>query len=95
MVPGIFSTELADLPIIEGSLGSVIPPLLGRAQWLENRLLERGWGKADPYSHGGPDRKTIEKILRGETVRNDVLLRLAEALSKRHGNVTVIEIPQD
>jgi hypothetical protein len=66
-----------------------------RASWLKARLLERGWSNSDPAGFDGPDRKTIQKILRGESVRNDVLQKLADALSKRHGKVNVLEIPQD
>ncbi|HEY1754430.1 MAG TPA: hypothetical protein VGG72_03475 [Bryobacteraceae bacterium] len=66
-----------------------------RASWLKARLLERGWSNSDPAEYDGPDRKTIQKILRGESVRNDVLQKLADALSQRHGKVNVLEIPQD
>jgi hypothetical protein len=66
-----------------------------RASWLKARLLERGWSNSDPAERDGPDRKTIQKILRGESVRNDVLQKLADALSQRHGKVNVLEIPQD
>lgn len=66
-----------------------------RASWLRDRLLERGWSNSDPAEYDGPDRKTIQKILRGESVRNDVLQKLADALSQRHGKVNVLEIPQD
>lgn len=67
----------------------------GRAHWLDQRLLERGWSTSDPYQYGGPDRKTVQKIRRGETVRNDVLEKLATALSKTHAKVSVLDIPQD
>jgi hypothetical protein len=67
-----------------------------RALWLKDRLLERGWGNSDPSSYGGPDRKTIEKILRGEAVRNDVLEKLAESLSSgKHAKVKVLDIPRE
>jgi hypothetical protein len=66
-----------------------------RASWLQDRLLERGWGNPDPAKWGGPDRKTVEKMLRGEGVRSDVLLKLAEALSKRGDKIDVLNIPQD
>jgi hypothetical protein len=66
-----------------------------RVAWLNSQLRERGWGNSDPYKHGGPDRKTVEKILRGEPVRNDVLAKLAESLSKKKGSVNVLDIPQD
>jgi DNA-binding Xre family transcriptional regulator len=63
--------------------------------WLKDRLLERGWSNSDPAEYVGPDRKTVQKILRGEAVRNDVLQKLAGALSQKHGKVDVLDIPQD
>jgi hypothetical protein len=71
-----------------------IPQFPHRASWLGERLLERGWSNSDPSNHRGPDRKTIERILRGGAVRNDVLEKLAHALSAKH-NVSVLDIPQD
>lgn len=66
-----------------------------RALWLRGQLLDRGWSTSDPSKWGGPDRKTLDKILRGESVGNSVLLKLTEALSKVHGMVSVSNIPQD
>jgi len=66
-----------------------------RASWLKDRLLERGWSNSDPSEYQGPDRKTVQKILRGEAVRNDVLQKLADALSQKHSKVNVLDIPQD
>ena len=66
-----------------------------RASWLKDRLLERGWSNSDPSGHEGPDRKTVQKILRGDAVRNDVLQKLADALSRRHGKTSVLDVPQD
>jgi hypothetical protein len=71
------------------------PQFSNRAAWLKDRLLERGWSSSDPSKYRGPDRKTIEKILRGEAVRNDVLEKLADSLSRKHANVSVLDIPQD
>ena len=68
---------------------------LNRASWLKGQLLERGWSKSDPSNHNGPDRKTIERILRGEPVRNDVIEKLAKALSQKFTKVRVLDIPQD
>src|ERR1017187_10238327 len=58
-----------------------------RAIWLQQRLFERAWDHNDPPRHSGPDRKTIDKILRGEPVREDVLEKLAKALSRKFGKV--------
>jgi len=66
-----------------------------RASWLKDQLLERGWSNSDPSKYRGPDRKTIEKILRGETVRNDVIEKLAVALSSKSSKVRVLDIPRD
>jgi hypothetical protein len=66
-----------------------------RSSWLDERLRERGWGSSDPYKFGGPDRKTVEKLLRGERVRNDILEKLATALSQRGVEVKVLDIPNE
>ena len=60
-----------------------------RAIWLKSRLLDMGWSDSDPSQWGGPDRKTVLKILRGESVGNPVLKRLADALSKPRGSIPV------
>jgi hypothetical protein len=72
------------------------PPMIfaNRSAWLSDSLLERGWSASDPSKWGGPDRKTIEKIQRGEGVSNSVLLKLADALSKKGGTVNVHDIPK-
>ena len=68
-----------------------------RAAWLESRLRDQGWSTSDPAGWGGPDRKTVEKILRGEAVKNGSLKKLADALSKPSGSepVTTSGIPAD
>lgn len=70
-------------------------PFPNRVKWLKDRLLERGWSSGDPYKFHGPDRKTVEKILQGESVRNDVLEKLATALSGKFLEVNATEIPKD
>ena len=79
----------------DGRAADVGPPFPARASWLRDRLLERGWGNSDPSEYEGPDRKTVQKLLRGEAVRNDVLQKLADALSQRHAKVNVLDIPQN
>jgi hypothetical protein len=66
-----------------------------RAAWLKDRLSERAWNASDPHRQRGPDRKTIQKILRGEAVRDDVLEKLANALSKKFAKVELLDIPQN
>lgn len=68
-----------------------------RAAWLESRLRDLGWSTSDPAAWGGPDRKTVEKILRGEAVKNGSLKKLADALSKPSGSepVTPSGIPAE
>jgi hypothetical protein len=65
-----------------------------RAIWLQQRLTERAWDHNDPPRHNGPDRKTIDKILRGEGVREDVLEKLTRALSRKVGKVDLLDIPR-
>jgi hypothetical protein len=81
----------------EGGNGAApISRFLNRASWLKERLLERGWSHSDPSKFGGPDRKSIEKIIRGEPVGNNVLEKLAKALSSQKlTKVTVFDIPQN
>jgi hypothetical protein len=72
-----------------------IPQFPKRASWLKDRLRERSWNKHDLSRHGGPDRKTVQKILNGFSVREDVLQKVADGLSKQKGKVTVLDIPHD
>ncbi len=64
-----------------------------RAKWLQERLKERAWNRNDPHRHGGPDAKTIDKILDGKSVREDVLEKLAKALSNKNRAVNILDIP--
>jgi DNA-binding Xre family transcriptional regulator len=71
-----------------------------RASWLKDRLHERAWNKNDLSRRGGPDRKTVQKMLDGQKIREDVLEKVATALSKaptskKLPNVTLVDIPQD
>jgi hypothetical protein len=52
-----------------------------RAEWLRLELIKRGWNKHDICRHAGPDPKTVQKILDGAQVREEVLRKLAAALS--------------
>jgi hypothetical protein len=76
------------------------PEFPKRALWLRTRLQERSWNEHDVGRHRGPDRKTVQKILNGQRVREDVLERLATALSsvsnsKKLPKVGLLEIPRD
>jgi len=71
------------------------PEHLARASWLKERLRERGWNKHDVERARGPNHKTVQKILDGASVQEDILDKLAKALSKRHKPVDLLEIPQD
>ena len=64
-----------------------------RAQWLTERLKERSWNKHDLKREDGPDHKTVQKILNGEDVREDILGKLASALSKKFHSVSAVDIP--
>ena len=66
-----------------------------RAEWLGQKLRERGWSKHDLSRHGGPDHKTVQKVLDGVHVREDVLGKIAQGLSGRHGSVNLLDIPKD
>jgi hypothetical protein len=66
-----------------------------RAAWLKQRLKERGWDHNDPIRFNGPDRKTIQKILRGAKVREEVLEKLANALNSKTSKVLLLDIPSD
>jgi hypothetical protein len=68
-------------------------PYPGRASWLDERLRERGWNKHNVQRERGPDHKTIQKILDGKHVREDVLEKLAGALSKKKAKVDLLDIP--
>jgi hypothetical protein len=65
-----------------------------RAEWLRIRLIERGWNRHDPLRQRGPDPKTIDKILAGGAVREDVQEKLANALSTKYAKVNLLDIPQ-
>ena len=81
----------------EGKDALTRQPFSNRASWLKERLQERSWNKHDLSRHGygGPDHKTVQKILDGLPVREDVLHKVADALAKRKRTVTVLDIPQD
>src|SRR5262249_26988282 len=66
-----------------------------RAAWLRQQLDERDWSERDPCKFSGPDHKTIAKISAGLPVRDDVLERLANALSRGGKAVTLVQIPRD
>ena len=85
-----------EIPVLTGGNGGKpIPQFQNRASWLKDRLRERSWNKHDLSRQRGPNHKTAQKILDGFAVREDVLEKLAEALSKKHGNVSLLDIPQD
>jgi hypothetical protein len=73
----------------------VAPHFPKRAAWLLKRLAERAWNRNDPLRHRGPDPKTIDRILRGETVREDILEKLARALSQKGEVVGLLDIPRN
>ena len=75
------------------------PQFPDRASWLNDRLRERSWNKHDLSRQGGPEQKTVQKILDGRRVREDVLEKLANALSKapvakKLPAVKLLDIPQ-
>jgi len=58
-------------------------------------LHDLSWNKHDPYRRGGPDHKTVQKILDGLRVREDVFTKLATALSSGGKPVSPCDIPRD
>jgi hypothetical protein len=62
--------------------------------WLHYRLHERSWNKHDVSRQCGPDHKTVQKILDGLPVREDVLEKLAKALSQKKATVETADIPK-
>ena len=73
----------------------VLPSFPKRAAWLAERLHERSWNKHDLSRERGPDHKTVQKILDGLAVREDVLDKVANGLSAKKGKVNVVDIPQN
>ncbi len=70
-----------------------------RAAWLNERLRERSWNKHDVSRQGGPHHKTVQKIRDGRHVREDLLEKLAKALSsapfsRKLPAVNLLDIPQ-
>jgi len=70
------------------------PEFLKRAAWLKDQLQAWSWNKHDLHRNGGPDNKTVQKILDGFDVRADVLEKVARALSVKRP-VAVLDIPRD
>jgi hypothetical protein len=92
------NTDPGDLPskepkkAIRNDKGVQFPK---RASWLSGHLRERAWNKHDLFRQGGPEHKTTQKILDGLAVREDVLEKVAGALSKKVGTVNLLDIPLD
>ncbi len=85
-------------PTLNGGNGTgPKPQFLKRASWLKDRLRERSWNKHDVARQRGPDHKTVQKVLDGFPVREDVLSKLVDSLSMKHGHVKVnlLDIPHD
>jgi hypothetical protein len=73
-------------------------PYPNRATWMAARLKERGWDKNSLYPCGGPDRKTVQKILDGKYVRAEVFKRVIDALNHQKKNgitITLTDIPSN
>ena len=71
------------------------PPFPKRAAWLLERLYERAWNKHDLAKQRGPHHKTTQKVLDALAVREDVLEKIANALSKKFATVEMVDIPND
>jgi hypothetical protein len=73
------------------------PSFPKRAKWADDRLKEREWDWNHPSRFGGPDRKTVKKILAGKYVQIGALAKLVTALNRiRKGkNIEILDIPTD
>jgi hypothetical protein len=60
-----------------------VPGFPKRAEWLKDRLAERGWNKHDLQKGGGPEHRTTQKILDGFDVQEDVLRRVIAGLKSK------------
>jgi hypothetical protein len=76
---------------------SVVPAAFPeRAAWLKSEMQNRD--HMTPYAlhkAGGPDSKTIKRILEGKPVRDSKLELVASALSHRGPKVRFVDIPAD
>ncbi len=68
-----------------------------RSKWLANRLKERGWDKNHTWGRGGPERKTVQRILDGLAVHEGTLEKIIVALNKKKigSPVSLMDIPSD
>jgi lambda repressor-like predicted transcriptional regulator len=66
-----------------------------RAQWLQARLLERGWSSYELSQRSGLHKNTIKKMLEGQRVGNAVLQLILTTLSTSGGTVGVLDMPND
>jgi hypothetical protein len=68
-----------------------------RAAWVKDRLIERKWDHNRPQEFGGPDRKTMKKLLAGLPVHDGTLDKLIVALNKlpRGKTLAPADIPND
>lgn len=69
------------------------PAFPARGAWLQSELDKRGWTVHDPHRFGGPDYRTVRKILAGDPVAQVVLEKIASALSSKGGRVSVRDAP--
>jgi hypothetical protein len=66
-----------------------------RAAWLREQLSSRKLNRHTLHANGGPDRASTQKILDGLSVREDVLEKVARALSFKGPQVKLQDIPRD
>ncbi len=92
------ATRPPEAPIDERSADA--PQFPNRASWLSTKMVERGWNKHDVERCRGPHYKTVQKILDGQPVREEMLGKLVTALSgspdsKNLAKVTLLDIPRN
>jgi hypothetical protein len=71
------------------------PAFPNRAKWLIAQIHARAWNKHDLSRHRGPDHKTVQKILDGAAVREEILEKVANALSIKGAAISLQDIPPD
>jgi hypothetical protein len=85
---------IIDVPIV----GTNTPTFPNRAKWTNDRLKEREWDWNHPNRFGGPDRKTVKKMLAGKYVQIGALGKFVTALNHKKikgKTVDIIEVPND
>ena len=66
-----------------------------RAAWLQKQLDEHGWSKYRLAAFGGPDPKSVQKVLDGLAVTEEVFQKVLQGLSAGGVKVDLDKVPKD